>query len=143
MLDELVNEVLRGIIYALIGFDRPSTLHPDQRRALIERTAPYSPAAIGIYCLFGVHSAVLLLQIYQSENLPLPGLQYYVLGASCFTLLTPLLSVTISLIRPGRWSFVDFHTACALLAGLGPKGFSVGLLLLHALFLLLFLIGGN
>lgn len=143
MLAELVSEIVGGAFKALIGFDRPALLPPDERRALIERTAPYSPAATGVYCLFGVHSSLLLLLIYQAETLPLPGLQYYVLGASCFTLLTPLLSATLGLLRPGRWSFVDFHTACALLAGLGPKGFSVGLLLLHALFLLLFLIGGN
>lgn len=143
MIDELLSEVFRGTIWAIIGFDRPSTLSPNQRRALEERTAPYSPAAIGVYCLFGVHSAVLLLQIYQSENLPLPGLQYYVLGALCFTLLTPLLSAILNLIRPGRWSFANFHTACALYAGLGPKGFSVGLVLLHAFLLFLFLIGGN
>lgn len=143
MIAELVSEILGGAVRALVGFDSPRVLSPERRRKLLERTAPYSPAATGVYCLFGVHSSLLLLLIYQAENLPIPGLQFYVLGATCFTLLTPLLSLTLSLLRPRRWSFADFHTACALRVGLGPKGFSVGLVLLHALLLLLFLIGGN
>ncbi len=143
MIAELVSELLGGVFKVLIGFDHPGLLQPDERRALTERTAPYSPAATGVYCLFGVHSSLLLLQIYQAENLPLPGLQFYVLGTACFTVLTPLLSAALNLLRPGRWNFADFHTACALRTGLGPKGFSVALLLLHALLLLLFLIGGN
>ena len=137
MIAELVSEILGGAVRALVGFDSPRVLSLERRRKLLERTAPYSPAATGVYCLFGVHSSLLLLLIYQAENLPIPGLQFYVLGATCFTLLT------LSLLRPRRWSFANFHTACALRVGLGPKGFSVGLVLLHALFLLLFLIGGN
>lgn len=142
MLGEIVQELLREIIQAMIEFDSPKRMKLSERQALERRTAPYRVASILAYIALALLLIGLTLWVTIASHLPLPGLQLYVVGICCYTLGLPLLSLLLMGLLPGKWSFTNFHTACGMKLQLGPGGFGVGLGLLHIALLVLYLIGG-
>lgn len=132
MIAELVESVIREIVYGIIHYDSPERLSKSAREAMERRIAPYKlSSGLVSYgmpvCLIGV----IILLIHTPEQPSPCGGTYlarfalYMLG---YTIGVGLLNLLLSgVVR--SWHFAAFHEACAHRWRLGPGGLSIALIL--------------
>lgn len=131
---EFIAELLRGIVESIVYFDSPARLTPSQRAALHNRTAPWRNTARTVTIIYGLWSAVLIMWVCTAQQLPLPAFTCAVLGQLSGLALIGITAALLCLLNKKR-RFTDFHAAVALVTGLGPRGFTIALILLQGLLL--------
>lgn len=137
-----MGTLLRKILFDALRFDAPATLPPQEQEALRKRLAPYRSAAKGTLICGVIYLFFLLLILGNHPQNTLSNHQLIARVVLSYTCGAGLLHYLRYRLQPKR-NFADFHRTVAHLLGLGPRGLSLALLLLHAVMLVALLHTGG